>query len=254
MDSAPASGRRPPAASAGAIRGLWTPASRRTPPRRFWSETWVAGEALLAHLTARLERTREVRTVETDDGWQADRDISVGLNRWLSLHLRVLVEEHREGRCLVRLAQRLRATPKLWLAGACLAGAGLAGAAAGPTPYWPWLAGAATLLAAWAARTLRRSARAAAAVDEAIADTAGALGLLPLPDAPAREEARGPGAEPTETGPVATEPRAEPAQPARTRASARIDTEPASPRPQTGDVLASRNETPRRTETGEAPA
>ena len=188
---APANGRATAAGAAGTVRDLWAGLSRHTPPRCFWSETWIAGEALLAHLTARLERTREVRTVEIDDGWQADRDISVGLNRWAYLHLRVLVEEHREGRCLVRLARRLRPTPKLWLAAACLAGGALAGAAAGPTPYWPWMAGAAALLAAWAARTLRQSARAAAAVDAAIADTAAALDLMPLSDAPAREETPG---------------------------------------------------------------
>ena len=139
---APVSVRRPPAAAAGALRDLRAGLSRRTPPVRFWRETWIAAETLPSHLTARLERTREVRTVEIDDGWQADRDISVGLNRWARLHLRVLVEEHPEGRCLVRLARRLRPTPRLWLLGACLAGGALAAAVAGPAaPYRPWIAG-----------------------------------------------------------------------------------------------------------------
>ena len=186
---APANGRRPTAAASGA-RDLWTAASRHTPPRRYWSETWVAAETLLAQLTARLERTREVRTVEIDDGWQADRDIGVGLNRWARLHVRALVEEHRDGRCLVRLARRLRATPRLWLLGACVAAAALAGAAAGPVPYWPWIAGGGAALAAWAARTVRQSARAVAAVDAAVADTAEALGLMRLPAAPAPEGTR----------------------------------------------------------------
>ena len=185
----PADGRRP-AAAAGGVRDLWAAASRRTPPRRYWSETWVAAETLLAQLTARLERTREVRTVEIDDGWQADRDIAVGLNRWARLHVRALVEEHRDGRCLVRLARRLRATPQLWLLGACVTGGALAIAAAAPVPYWPWVAGAAALLAAWATRTLRQSARAVAAVDTAVTDTVAALDLLRLPDAPVPGEAR----------------------------------------------------------------
>ena len=244
---APANGRRPPAAAAGAIRDLWAGASRHTPPRRFWSETWIAAETLLAHLTARLERTREVRTVEIDDGWQADRDISVGLNRWARLHLRALVEEHREGRCLVRLARRLRPTPKLWLAAAGLAGAGLSGAAAGPTPYWPWVAAAAVLLAAWATRTLRQSARATAAVDAAVADTAAALKLLPLPDAPGREESR-------ESGAAATETRAVPASTPHARAAEHTDAVPASPQPRAGDRLAAGGATLRRTETGDGPA
>ncbi len=185
----PANGRRAPAATGG-VRDLWAAASRHTLPRRYWSETWVAAETLLAQLTARLERVREVRTVEIDDGWQADRDIAVGLNRWARLHVRALVEEHRDGRCLVRLARRLRATPRLWLLGACIAGAALAGAAAGPAPYWPWIAGAGAALAAWAARTVRQSARAVAAVDAAVADTAEALELMRLPDAPSPEGTR----------------------------------------------------------------
>ena len=60
----------------------------------------------------------------------------------------------------------------------------LAGAALGPAPYWPWIAGTGALLAAWAARTLRQSARAAAAADAAVADTVDAFRLMPLPDAP----------------------------------------------------------------------
>ncbi len=243
---APANGRPAAAGAAGTVRDLWAGLSRRTPPRRFWSETWIAGEALLAHLTARLERTREVRTVEIDDGWQADRDINVGLNRWAHLHLRVLVEEHSEGRCLVRLARRLLPTPRLWLLAACLAGGALAAATPGPALYWPWSAGAAALLAAWAARTLRQSARAAAAVDAAVADTVAALGLMPLPDAAAPETSRAIGE--TADSPAPT-PQAEGATP-RASAAARAGTAP----PRAGDVLPGRDETARGTETGEAPA
>ena len=256
---APETARRPPIATAGAVRALRAAVSRRTPPRRFWSETWIAAEALLSHLTARLERTREVRTVEIDDGWQADRDISVGLNRWARLHLRVLVEEHREGRCLVRLARRLRATPRLWLAGACVAGGAFIVTAAGPAPYWPWLAGAAALLAAWTARTLRQSARAVAAVDAAVADTAAALGLMALPDLPAREEDREPRATAPETvGARAATLPARSAAPlavaaARSDAPPRIDPAPGSSQP-ASDALAAGGKTAHRTETGEAPA
>ena len=243
---APGNGRRAPAATAGAVRDLWTGLSRSTPPVRFWSETWIAAETLLSHLTARLERTREVRTVEIDDGWQADRDISVGLNRWARLHLRVLVEEHQEGRCLVRLARSLRPTPKLWLLAAGVAVGALAGGASGVAPYWPWVAGTAALLAAWGARTLRQSARAGAAVDAAVADTVTALGLTSLPGAAAPETSRAIGE--TADSP-ATTPQADGATP-RASAAARADTAP----PQAGDALPSHDETRRGTETGEAPA
>ena len=249
---APADGRRPtPAAPASAIRSLRADLSRHTPPRRFWSETWISGEALLTQLTSRLERTRDVRTVEIDDGWQADRDISVGLNRWSRLHLRVLVEEHHEGRCLVRLARRLEATPKLWLLGAGLVGGTLAIAAAGPAPYWPWIAGAAALLAAWAARTLRQSARAAAAVDAAIADTAAAFPLMPLPDAPVQEETLESGTAVSETGfTAAPTAGAGPAAPPAGAASP-TETAPATPSPQAGDVMEAGGEPPPGAGTGE---
>ena len=253
---APANGRRAPAPAAGTIRSLRAAASRRTPPRRFWSETWVAAEALLAHLTARLERTREVRTVEIDDAWQADRDVAVGLNRWTRLQLRVLVEEHHGGRCLVRLAGRLRATPKLWLLAGCLAGSALTGAALGPAQYWPWIAGAGALLAAWTARTLRQSARAAAAVDAAVSDTVDAFGLMPLPDAPAPEESREsdtPAAQTASTSSTASAgaaPQAGVAAPAQANVAARTATLSAPPQ-QTGEAAAAGDETPRRSETDE---
>ena len=246
---APANGRRAPAA-AGGVRDLWAAASRHTLPRRYWSETWVAAETLLAQLTARLERVREVRTVEIDDGWQADRDIAVGLNRWARLHVRALVEEHREGRCLVRLARRLRATPRLWLLGACIAGVALAGAAAGPAPYWPWITGVGAALAAWAARTVRQSARAVAAVDAAVADTSDALGLLPLPDAPAPERSSATGTATGDSPPPTPEPHA-----ATPRTPVAVPADASSAHPQAGDVLAAdSDETARHTETGEAPA
>lgn len=240
----PANGRRPSTAAAGAVRDLWAAVSPRTPARRFWSETWIAAETLLGELAARLERAREVRTVETDDGWQADRDISVGLNRWGRLDLRVLVEEHRDGRCLVRLARRLRPTPKFWLAAAGLAGGGLAGAAAAPTSYWPWVAGAA-LLAAWTARTLRQSARAGAAVDAAIAATAAALSLLPLTDAPDRQESREAATAAQENGTtLAAAPGAHAPAPAAATSSV----------PLTVEAPTADGKAPPRTETGGAPA
>ena len=243
---APANGRRAPAAGAGAIQALRAAVSRRTPPRRFWSETWIAAEALLSHLTARLERTREVRTVEIDDGWQADRDISVGLNRWTRLQLRVLVEEHHEGRCLVRLARRLRATPRLWLLGGCLAGSALVGAALGPAPHWPWIAGAGALLAAWAARTLRHSARAVAAVDAAVADTVGAFRLMPLPDAPPGESRESDTLPHTVSAASATSAVASPqAGAAAPHANVAARTATASVPPPTGEAAAAGDETPR---------
>ena len=142
----------------------------------------------------------------------------------------------------------------------------MAGAAAGPAPYWPWLAGAAALLAAWAARTLRQSARAAAAVDAAVADTAAALRLTALPDAPAGEEARPPRSTAPETvgAPAPTHGRA------RRRVTCRGGSGaferncsgaferggahrrcPRVPPPQAGDVLAAGGKSPRRTGTGE---
>jgi GT2 family glycosyltransferase len=84
-------------------------------PRRqalsFWSETWLAREALLTRTVERVRSTRIATALEVDDGWHGTRDVSLQLGRWGRLDMQMLVEEHAQGKVLVRIARRLRVTP-----------------------------------------------------------------------------------------------------------------------------------------------
>ncbi|HEX3703425.1 MAG TPA: glycosyltransferase [Vicinamibacterales bacterium] len=77
---------------------------------RFWSETWTSADRVLTQLTDWLRRSRAVRSVEVDEGWSNDRDVSVFVGRWAWLDVRALVEEHAGGKALVRVSTHLRPT------------------------------------------------------------------------------------------------------------------------------------------------
>ena len=77
---------------------------------RFWSETWTSADRVLSQFTDWLRRSRAVRTIEIDEGWSDDRDVSAFIGRWAWLDVRVLVEEHGGGRSLVRVSMHLRPT------------------------------------------------------------------------------------------------------------------------------------------------
>src|SRR5204863_4686671 len=49
---------------------------------RFWSESWTSADRFLSNLTDWLRRSRAVRSIEIDDGWVDDRDVSVFIGRW----------------------------------------------------------------------------------------------------------------------------------------------------------------------------
>ena len=74
----------------------------------FWSETWTSPDALLTELTALLRAARPARFVEVDDGFRADRDVSIGVGIWGWLDVRSLIEEHGGAKCLLRVGLRLR--------------------------------------------------------------------------------------------------------------------------------------------------
>ena len=75
-----------------------------------WSERWVSVESVLAKLTDWLRLSRSVDTIEVDDGWRSDRDLSVSIGRLVWLDLRAVVEDHGHGKSLLRLAMRARPT------------------------------------------------------------------------------------------------------------------------------------------------
>jgi GT2 family glycosyltransferase/DNA-binding beta-propeller fold protein YncE len=98
---------------------------------RFWSEAWTSADRVLASLTDWLRQSRAVRTIEVDDGWADDRDVSVFIGRWAWLDVRALVEEHPGGKALVRLSTHLRPTSFGVVAAVGLGAALLVGAATG---------------------------------------------------------------------------------------------------------------------------
>src|SRR5262245_62011747 len=104
---------------------------------RFWSESWTSADRVLSQLTDWLRRSRAVRTIEIDEGWADDRDVSVFVGRWAWLDVRSLVEEHAAGRSLVRISTHLRPTGFGVLAAFVLGAALLVGAVFGVALRWP---------------------------------------------------------------------------------------------------------------------
>jgi GT2 family glycosyltransferase/DNA-binding beta-propeller fold protein YncE len=98
---------------------------------RFWSEAWTSGDRVLTQLTDWFRRSRAVRSIEIDDGWSDDRDVSVLVGRWAWLDVRALVEEHGGGKSLVRLSTHLRPTTFGFVAAIGIGCALLAGATSG---------------------------------------------------------------------------------------------------------------------------
>jgi hypothetical protein len=154
--------------------------------RHFWGEKWTDGAAFLAAIRDRLQASREVRGIQVDDGWQADRDISVQIGRWSWLDLRAVVEDHGSGR-LGRLGFRLRLAPLGALTLVALQVALAIGAVAaipGGTyaAVAPALGGTGLLVVTWTWST----ARTLAAATRSILQAATSCEMQPLHAAPER--------------------------------------------------------------------
>jgi GT2 family glycosyltransferase/sugar lactone lactonase YvrE len=154
---------------------------------RFWSEAWTSADRLLSDLTDWLRRSRAVRSIQIDDGWSDDRDVSVFVGRWAWLDVRALAEDHGAGRTLVRVSTHLRPTT-FGVVTAIAMGAGLLTAAgAGLSLRWP-VAGVATAamtllligLTAW------RTAQATAIVRRAVDRVTLAQHMVRMPAGPTR--------------------------------------------------------------------
>jgi GT2 family glycosyltransferase/glucose/arabinose dehydrogenase len=151
----------------------------------FWSESWTSADRFLSRLTDWLRRSRAVRSIQIDDGWSDDRDVSVIIGRWGWIDVRALAEEHGGGKTLVRVGTHLRPTTFGVVSSVALGAALLVAAYAGMTLRWP-LAGAAT-----AALTLLiigvmvwRTAQTTAIVRRAVERVAAAQGMSAMPSAP----------------------------------------------------------------------
>ncbi len=152
----------------------------------FWSEQWTSADRVLSQITDWLRRSRAVRSIEIDDGWSDDRDVSVIIGRWGWIDIRALTEEHGGGKTLLRIGTQMRPTTFGMVAAIGLGAGLLVAAAAGLTLRWP-MAGAAT-----AALTLFivglmvwRTAQTTAIVRRAVQRIAVNQDMVSLPSAPA---------------------------------------------------------------------
>lgn len=150
---------------------------------RYWSERWTSGEKVLTQILNRLRSARASRTLEVDDGWQADRDISISVGPLMWLDLRALVEDHGSGRCLVRIAQRLRPTGAAMVLGVAMAVWLVAGVLAAPADGLPLVAViGATVGVLTFGRVVWGVSHATAVTERSIAQIAAEAGMLRLPD------------------------------------------------------------------------
>jgi GT2 family glycosyltransferase/DNA-binding beta-propeller fold protein YncE len=165
-----------------------------TVERSFWSESWTAHPTLLAELAAVLRASRPALVVDLDDGWRPDRDVSLAVGSWAWLHASVLVEEHAEGRCLLRAGTRLRPSLAGMVQELALAVPLVMAASAALALRWPIVSMAAVVAAAAiVARAEWQTARVRAAFDRALERVTSDAGMLPLAvrlAAPARVRSR----------------------------------------------------------------
>jgi GT2 family glycosyltransferase/sugar lactone lactonase YvrE len=152
---------------------------------RFWSETWTSADRMLSQLTDWLRRSRAVRSIQIDDGWSDDHDLSVFVGRWGWLDIRALAEDHGAGRTLLRVGTHLRPTTFGVVAALGIASGLLIAAAAGFTLRWP-LAGAVTALSTLVliALVVWRTAQTTAIVRRAIDRVALAQQMAPIRSGP----------------------------------------------------------------------
>jgi len=104
---------------------------------RYWSETWTSSDRMLSQLTDWLCGSHAVRTIEIDEGWSDDRDVSVFVGRWAWLDVRALAEDHGAGKSLLRVSTHLRPTSFGIVAALGLGSALLIGAVFGVALRWP---------------------------------------------------------------------------------------------------------------------
>ena len=153
---------------------------------RFWSETWTSADRVLTQLADTLRRSRAVRTIEIDEGWSDDRDLSIPVGRWAWLDARVLAEDH-GGKAMLRISTHLRPTI-FGVVSALALGLGLFIAAffgvALRLPPAGAIAGGLTIVVI--ALALWRTAQATAVLRRSIKRVTTDQGMFQMPSGPAR--------------------------------------------------------------------
>jgi hypothetical protein len=149
----------------------------------FWSESPLAHTTLLTELTGVLRAARPAPLVQIDDGWHADRDLSVAIGRWGWLHVETLVEDHERGCSLFRTRARLRPSVAGLIQGLILAAIVAAGTGASMVLHGPSLSVAVSVMAmiTIVLRATWQATRAVAVLDRAVTRVTTAAGVLPLP-------------------------------------------------------------------------
>src|SRR5262245_43294427 len=149
--------------------------------RRFWSERWTSNDATLTELAGELRAARPAGLVEVDDGWRADHDLRVAVSRWGHLHVRALVEEHAEGRVLLRVGLRLHPT-FLGVMGTLGFALLLLGATSAAIALrWPSVSlVSSVVLAGVFARAAWQTTRVFAVVDRALGRATSSAGFVPI--------------------------------------------------------------------------
>ena len=157
------------------------------PEDRFWSEAWTSADHVLTQFTDWLRKSRSVRTIEIDEGWSDDRDVSIFVGRWAWIDVRALVEDHGGNTSLVRVSTHLRPTSFGIVSALGVGIALLVCAAAGVAYRWPPAALIAavvtimlTLLVLW------RTAQTTAIVRRAIDQVTVRSGMATMPSGPSR--------------------------------------------------------------------
>ncbi len=154
---------------------------------RFWSETWTSAERSLSRLTDWLRRSRAVHTIDVDEGWSHDRDVSVAVGRWGWLDIRAMTEDHGSGRTLLRVGTHLRPTTFGTLAAIMLGCGLLCGALFGVALRWPAVGASTAALAVIAiAFAAWRTAQVTAIVRRAIERVAADQHMLRIGSGPVR--------------------------------------------------------------------
>lgn len=152
-----------------------------TDVRAFWSESWIDHTHVLAEIVGVVRAARPAPVVEVDEGWRPDRDFSVAVGRWGWLHVQALVEEHANGKCLMRVRSRLRVSG-IGTLQALTTALGLLGLTLGlMSVHWrtgSLIGGVALLLLA--TRIAWQTTRSVAVFDRALARVVGSTGMIPL--------------------------------------------------------------------------
>jgi O-antigen biosynthesis protein len=166
-----------PAPTWASVAGVASFLAARGQALSFWSESWLSREELLTKTVDRLRSTRVATALEIDAAWHRVRDVSLQLGRWGRLDVQMLVEEHAQGRVLVRIARRLQVTP-FFLALVTSLVALIAALAS--TVSSPWWVMAMTAVAMLAIRAAWQTAATIALADGVVTRVMVDAGAIPL--------------------------------------------------------------------------